>query len=47
MDGALAMLDTLPTFSMPCFSSICPNAANITLKTIRSMSFTAFVSFIG
>jgi hypothetical protein len=39
MDGALARLDTLPTFTIPSFNNNCPRAASDTLKIIRSMSF--------
>jgi hypothetical protein len=38
MDGALVILDILPTFIIPCFSSNCPKAASSTLKNINSIS---------
>ena len=39
MDGALARLDTLPTFIMPSFNNNCPNEASSTPKTIKRISF--------
>ena len=39
IDGALVILDILPTFIIPCFSSNCAKAASSTLKNINSISF--------
>lgn len=38
IDGALVILDILPTFIIPCFSISCPKAASSTLKNINSIS---------
>jgi len=43
MDGALLMLDILPTFIMPSFSNICPITASVTLNNIRSIFFNIYL----